>query len=76
MMKTIQHTVQLKQISIFSYLQEVKKVYTYLDLDANHAGQNATQKLKDKGFNVYDQSSIYTGFKDFNEFLIAGTKPP
>lgn len=57
-------------------LEKAEKVYTYLDLDVNHAGQNATQKLKDKGFNVYDQSSIYDGFKDFNEFLMASTKPP
>ncbi|WP_394990105.1 toprim domain-containing protein [Emticicia sp.] len=57
-------------------IEQAEKVYTYLDLDANHAGQNATQKLKDKGFNVNDQSSVYTGFKDFNEFLVAGTKPP
>ncbi len=57
-------------------LEQAEKIYTYLDLDANHAGQNATQKLKDKGFNVNDQSSIYKDFKDFNEYLIAGTKPP
>jgi hypothetical protein len=57
-------------------LEQAQMVYTYFDLDVNQAGQNATQKLKDKGFNINDQSSVYMGFKDFNEFLIAGAKPP
>jgi hypothetical protein len=51
-------------------------IYSYLDND--DAGRNTTQRMKDIGLNVSDQSSIYStaGFKDFNEFLIESTKPP
>ena len=57
-------------------LKAVTTIYSFLDND--DAGKKATQKMKDAGLNVLDQSSIYSvgGFKDFNEYLIAGTKPP
>jgi DNA primase len=42
-------------------------VYSYLDND--DAGQKATQKMIDIGLNVSDQSKIYEGYKDFNEYL-------
>jgi DNA primase len=43
------------------------KIYSYLDND--DAGRKATQKMIDVGLNVIDQSKIYEGYKDFNEFL-------
>ena len=42
-------------------------IYSYLDND--DAGQKATQKMRDTGLNVLDQSNIYEGYKDFNEYL-------
>lgn len=42
-------------------------VYSYMDNDP--AGRKATQKMKDAGLNVSDQSTIYEGFNDFNDFL-------
>ena len=55
-------------------LERAKTIYSYLDND--DAGQKATQKMKDAGLNVLDQSNIYSAhnFKDFNDFLI--NKPP
>jgi DNA primase len=49
-------------------------IYSYLDND--DAGQKATQRMRDAGLNVLDQSSIYSvhNFNDFNDFL--RLKPP
>jgi hypothetical protein len=49
-------------------------IYSYLDND--DAGKKATQKMRDAGLNVLDQSSLYSAhnFKDFNDFL--RLKPP
>lgn len=57
-------------------LRAVTTIYSFLDND--DAGQKATQIMRNAGLNVSDQSSIYSvgGFKDFNQFLIEGTKPP
>ena len=45
-------------------------IYSYLDND--DAGKKSTQKMRDAGLNILDQSSIYSAhnFKDFNDFLI------
>ena len=45
-------------------------IYSYLDND--DAGRKATQRMRDAGLNILDQSSIYSAhnFKDFNDFLI------
>ena len=48
-------------------LTRATTIYSYLDND--EAGQKATQKIRDTGLNVLDQSSIYEGYKDFNEYL-------
>lgn len=48
-------------------LTRATTIYSYLDND--EAGQKATQKIRDTGLNVLDQSSIYKGYKDFNEYL-------
>ena len=48
-------------------LEKAETIYSYLDND--DAGQKATQKMKDAGMNVLDQSNIYKGYNDFNEFL-------
>jgi hypothetical protein len=50
-------------------LATAKIIHAYMDLDDNQAGQKATQKMKDAGLNVSDQSYIYKGYNDFNEFL-------
>ncbi len=42
-------------------------IFSYLDND--DAGQKTTQKMIDAGLNVLDQSKIYKGYKDFNEYL-------
>jgi DNA primase len=42
-------------------------IYSYLDND--EAGQKATQKMRDAGLNILDQSKIYEHYKDFNEYL-------
>jgi Toprim-like/CHC2 zinc finger len=57
-------------------LAKATTIYSYMDND--DAGQKATRIMKNAGLNVLDQSSIYSigGFKDFNQFLIEGTKPP
>ena len=43
-------------------------IYGYLDND--DAGRKATQRMRDAGLNILDQSKIYEGYKDFNEYLI------
>lgn len=50
-------------------LKSAEKIYSYLDND--EAGQRTTQKMKDAGLNVLDQSSTYSAnnCKDFNDFL-------
>jgi DNA primase len=48
-------------------LTGVTTIYSYLDND--EAGQRATQKMRDLGLNVLDQSKIYEGYKDFNEYI-------
>lgn len=48
-------------------LQKAEKVYTFLDND--DAGKKAVQKFRDTGINILDQSKIYQGYNDFNEFL-------
>lgn len=57
-------------------LKAVTTIYSFLDND--DAGLKATQVMRNAGLNVSDQSNIYSigGFKDFNQFLIEGTKPP
>lgn len=55
-------------------ISQYAKVYAYLDND--DSGHKALEKLKKAGTNVIDQSEIYHGYNDFNEFLIVGTKPP
>jgi Toprim-like len=49
-------------------------IYSYLDND--DAGQKATQRMRDTGLNILDQSNLYSAhnFKDFNDFL--RLKPP
>jgi DNA primase len=49
-------------------------IYSYLDND--DAGKKATQRMRDAGLNILDQSSLYSvhNFKDFNDFL--RLKPP
>lgn len=42
-------------------------VYSYMDNDP--AGRKATQKMKEAGLNVLDQSNIYEGYNDFNDFI-------
>ncbi len=49
-------------------------IYSYLDNDP--AGQKATQKMRDAGLNVSDNSTIYKGFNDFNEYWTASSKTP
>ena len=51
-------------------LAEATTIYSYMDND--DAGRKATQKMKDLGLNVSDQSGIYAekGYNDFNEFLV------
>lgn len=55
-------------------LKIAETIYSYLDND--NAGQKATQKMRDGGLNVLDQSHVYSAhnFKDFNDFLV--NKPP
>jgi hypothetical protein len=55
-------------------ISQYAKIYAYLDND--DSGRKALEKLKQVGTNVIDQSGIYQGYNDFNEFLIVGTKPP
>jgi DNA primase len=49
-------------------------IYSYLDND--DAGKKATQRMRDAGLNILDQSNLYSAhnFKDFNDFL--RLKPP
>lgn len=54
----------------FPQLATAKVIYSFMDLDDNQTGQKTTQKMRDEGLNVLDQSKIYKGCKDFNEFLI------
>ena len=55
-------------------LERAETIYSYLDND--DAGKKATQKMRDAGLNVLDQSKIYLAqnFKDFNDLLV--NKPP
>jgi hypothetical protein len=55
-------------------ISQYAKIYAYLDND--DSGRKALEKLKQVGKTVIDQSEIYQGYNDFNEFLIVGTKPP
>lgn len=55
-------------------ISQYARVYAYLDND--DSGRKALEKLKQGCTNVIDQSGIYQGYNDFNEFLIVGTKPP
>jgi DNA primase len=47
-----------------------KKVNAFLDNDA--AGGKALKKLNNAHLNIIDNSFIYVGYKDFNEFLVEG----
>lgn len=51
-------------------LLKAKRIYCYLDND--RAGKNAFNQVKTLAesnlINIIDQSTIYTGFKDYNEF--------
>jgi len=49
---------------------EVSKVYLYLDRDK--AGRGVTQHFKNelRGVTIVDNSSLYAGYDDFNEFLM------
>ncbi len=49
------------------HLSKAEKIYTFLDND--DAGKKAIQKMRDTGLNISDQSIIYQGYKDFNDFL-------
>lgn len=55
-------------------LKIAETIYSYLDND--DAGKKATQKMRDAGLKVLNQSNIYSAhnFKDFNDFLVK--KPP
>jgi DNA primase len=57
-----------------STISQYTKIYAYLDND--DSGRKALEKLKQIDKTVIDQSKIYQGYNDFNEFLIVGTKPP
>jgi DNA primase len=48
-------------------LKGATTIYSYLDND--DAGRKATQKMRDAGLNVIDQSTIYEEYKDFNEYI-------
>ena len=48
-------------------LERAETIYSYLDND--DAGKKATQKMRDAGLKVQDQSNIYEGCKDFNEYI-------
>ena len=67
-------TIALNSLSNLSQavpmLKQAEKIYTYLDLDDNQSGQNATKKIMETYQNVTDMSGIYAGYKDFNEFLV------
>jgi hypothetical protein len=71
-------TIILNSISFLDVaiprLTTAKKVYSYLDLDEKGTGQKATQKLIELGLNVSDESKLYKGYNDFNNFLT--NKPP
>jgi DNA primase len=47
-----------------------KKVNAFLDNDA--AGGKALKKLNNAHLNIIDNSFIYLGYKDFNDFLVEG----
>ncbi len=55
-------------------ISQYAKIYAYLDND--DSGRKALEKMKQIGKTVIDQSEIYQGYNDFNEFLIVSTKPP
>ncbi len=55
-------------------ISEYKKVFCYLDND--DTGRKAFEKLNQLHPNVIDKSCIYDGYNDFNDFLVACTKPP
>jgi DNA primase len=47
-------------------ISQYETINAYLDQD--ETGKKALAKLKDNGLNVIDGSTLYNGFKDFNEF--------
>ena len=53
--------------SAFDSLSGYQKVFSYLDTDK--AGKEACEKLSKNGFPVIDQSSIYQGHNDLNDYL-------
>ena len=56
-------------------LSHYDSIQCYLDND--DAGRNAYQQLaKELGDSVYNCSTLYNGFKDFNEYLCAEIKQP
>lgn len=54
--------------STLEELSGYQKIYTYFDND--DSGRKAVEKLIKKNFSIFDQSSIYDGFNDFNAFLM------
>ena len=57
-----------------SSISQYQKVFCYLDNDT--AGRKAFGQLQQLGIKAIDRSFIYATHNDFNDFLIAGTKPP
>jgi hypothetical protein len=55
--------------TVFDAIRVYPKVYLYLDTD--DAGKQAVEKLSKNGFSVYDQSRIYEGHKDLNDYLLS-----
>ncbi|KAA6346955.1 DNA primase, partial [termite gut metagenome] len=47
-------------------------IYTYLDND--EAGQRTTQLIHSTCSTVYNRSTIYTEYKDLNDYLCQKTK--
>jgi DNA primase len=58
----------------FPLILEATKINLFLDNDT--AGRKAMEAIKAIGKTVIDHSTIYAGYNDFNEFLVASRKPP
>ncbi len=54
--------------NVLDRLSKYKKVYLFLDNDK--AGREAKKFLFSNLKDVIDESYIYKGYKDFNEFLV------
>jgi len=72
------NSVSLKQRAIERiFANHFTKVYLYLDRDDSGKRLKAhfAKQLSDE-VTIVDKSDLYTGYKDFNEFLISTTIPP